>query len=220
MKIKEQKPVLREISTIFPYPLNAKKHDEKQVQRLATSITKFGWRGNPIIVDSEGVIIAGHGRRLAAIKLGILKVPVLVESDMSAAEARAFRLSDNRSAQSDFDNDIFQKELLDLDGLDDLLEGIFDRKELDFAVAEMMTMNTDVFVEDLDTVMDEQTERTNDKIAETDDKRISIQKLLGFKDVAGSGSIYVTRFMAKLEAQTGLEGEAAFMSFVRSLVEG
>ena len=53
-----------DIARVKPYKNNAKIHDEKQVEKIAKSIKEFGWRGNPIVVDREGVIIAGHGRRL------------------------------------------------------------------------------------------------------------------------------------------------------------
>lgn len=216
--MKEQKPNLRDISTIHPYPNNVKKHDKAQINRLAASIKRFGWRGNPIIVDAEGVIIAGHGRRLAALELGLKMVPVVVEADMTADEARAFRLADNRVAMSDIDGDLLKEELIDIAGIGDLLDGIFDKKELDFAVADVMEMNEDVFMEDLDTVMDEQQHVTNEKIEAVSEKRISLQKVMGFKDVKGGNSIYVTRFMAQLEAESGKRGEEAFVDFIKKLI--
>jgi len=220
MNIDNKQPVLRDITTIYPYPLNAKKHSKEQVARTAASIRKFGWRGNPIIVDSFGVIIAGHGRRLASIELGLKHVPVVVVDDMSAEEARAFRLADNRAAIGDLDNDILQEELIDLGDIgSDLLGDIFDKKELDFAVADIMTINEDVFVGDLDTVMDEQQANTNEKIEASGSKRVAIAKALGFKEVNGSDLIYINRFMAQLEAESGTRtGEEAFMEFIKRLV--
>lgn len=213
--MKEQKPTLRDISTIFPYEKNAKKHDN--IKPLVNSIKRFGWRGNPIIVDKEGVIISGHGRRLAAIELGLTKVPVVVEDDMTAEEARAFRLADNRSAVGDYDNDLLKEELIDLGGFVDMLDGIFDKKELDFAVADLFEMNEDAFVQDLDTVMDEQRNVTNEKIDAIAEKPIALHKVMGFKDIRGSNSIYVTRFMAKIQAESGKTGEEAFIDFIRGL---
>ena len=220
MNILENKPTLRDIDTILPYPLNAKKHGEDQVSRLVASIKSFGWRGNPILVDREGVIIAGHGRRLAALKLGLKQVPVVVIEDMSAEKARAFRLADNRAAVSDLDNDILKEELIDLgEDVSDLLASIFDKKELDFAVADLMTFNEGVFVDDLDTVMDEQTATTDEKIKTSDDKRVAIAKAMGFKDVKGSDVIYVTRWIAMLEAESGTRsGAEAFIEHVRRSV--
>ena len=211
----DQKIVIRDISTLKPYPKNAKKHEDAQVKKLAESIKRFGWRGNPILVDKEGVIIAGHGRRLAAISLDMKKVPVMVIDDMTAEEARAFRLADNRVAISDIDNDILQEELIDLD-FD--LDGIFDKKELDFAVADLMEVNLDVFESDLATVMDEQTANTNDKIEKSETKRVSVTKALGFKEIDGADAFYVTRLMAQLQADSGASAEKAFVEFCKSLV--
>ncbi len=91
-------------------------------------------------------------------------------------------------------------------------------KELDFVVADIMVMNEDVFVSDLDTVMDEQADNTNQKIEAAAEKRIPIVKVLGFKDIKGEDQIYVNRFMAQLEAKSGVTGEAAFMSFIKEQV--
>lgn len=220
-KIVENKISLWDVDDLVPYPLNAKKHGDDQVNRLANSIKKFGWRGNPILVDREGVIIAGHGRRLAALKLGLQKVPVVVEQDMTAEEARAFRLADNRVAMGDIDNDILKEELLDLgEDIGDLLDNIFDKKELDFAIADLMNVDETVFEDNLDTVMDEQTANTDDKIRANEEKRVSIAKALGFKDIKGADVIYVTRWIAMLEEKSGTRDSGdAFIEHVRSQVE-
>ena len=213
-KINDSKPELRDIESITPYALNAKKHAPDQVKRLAQSIKKFGWRGNPIIVDGQGVIISGHGRRLAALQLGLKVVPVVTVTDMTAEEARAFRLADNRAAISDLDNDILREELLDLGT--DLLEDIFDKKELDFAVADLMEINDDVFVSDLDSVMSDQQATTERLISDVADKRMSVARVLGFAHFTGADAIHVTRLLAHMEAETGLTGEQAFVAFAKS----
>lgn len=215
MIIADKKPTLRAIDTIFPYPNNAKKHGDDQVAKVAASISKFGWRGNPILVDKTGVIIAGHGRRLAALKLGLKFVPVIVEDDMTADEARAFRLADNRVATGDIDHDLLQAELMDLDF--DLV-GIFDKKELDFAIADLMTVNDSVFVTDLDSVMDDAQSTTECKIDASGSKRVTLQKALGFKDVSGADVIYLTRFIAMLESKFSVAPDQALVLFAKSFV--
>lgn len=215
MQVEEAREiVLRDPQTLIPYEKNAKKHDKAQVAKIAASIKKFGWRGNPIVVDKHGVIIAGHGRRLAAIELGI-KAPVVVADDLNEEEVRALRLADNRAAISDYDSELLKEELISLD-YD--LSDIFDKKELDFAVADLMVIDDTVFESDLDNVMTEQATATNEKVAASEDKRVPLQKLLGFKDVAGSDAVFVTRFMAQLEAEYSSKGEGAFMTFIKSLV--
>jgi hypothetical protein len=215
MNIDNKQFVLRDISTIYPYERNAKKHGDEQVKHLAESIKQFGWRGNPILVDKSGVIIAGHGRRLAALSLGFKEVPVIEVDDMSAMEARAFRLSDNRVAISDIDNDVMKAELIDLDY--DLV-GIFDKKELDFAIADIMEMNVDAFESDLDTVMDEQNAITEQKVDDSQTKRVPIAKAIGVKDVQGSDVIYINRFMAQIQADSNLPADQAFVQFIKTLV--
>lgn len=84
------------IDEIVPYDRNPRKNDAA-VDAVANSIREFGWK-NPIIVDKDHVIVSGHTRRLAALKLGIDRVPVLVADDLTDEQIRAFRLADNRVA--------------------------------------------------------------------------------------------------------------------------
>lgn len=213
--ISDKKWVLTDIEKLVPYENNVKKHPPEQVAKIAKAIKDFGWRGAPIQVDENMVIINGHGRRLAALSLGMTKVPVVIEEGLTEEQVRAYRLSDNRVGISDIDTDMLQLELSDLD-FD--LDGIFDKKELDFVVADLMTINDTVFSDDLDTAMDSTKQTTNEKIAENDTKQVAIDKVLGFKHIDGKDAIFVTRFMAQLEAQTSLSGRDAFVSFVKTLV--
>lgn len=204
-------------SRLIPYENNAKIHDPKQVEKIAKSIAEFGWRGNPIVVDKEGVIIAGHGRRLAALKLGLAQVPVVVASDLTEDQIKALRLADNRVAIGDYDSDLLQSELASIT-VD--LEGIFDKKELDFLVtADLGEIKTEAFVVDLDEEVKAQAAETNKKIEEADEKPIKIEKALGFKSIQGKDERWVARFMAQVEAETGKEGAEAFVAFVRNLMQ-
>jgi len=78
-----------------PYAENARTHSPSQVAQIAASITEFGFV-NPVLVDAEGVLIAGHGRVMAAKQLGLATVPVLRLGHLSPAQARALRLADNQ----------------------------------------------------------------------------------------------------------------------------
>jgi hypothetical protein len=205
---------LWDVTTIKPYPLNAKIHNEAQVEKIAKSIKDFGWRGNPIVVDKDGVILAGHGRRLAALKLGLLKVPVVVEKDMTEEEARAYRLADNRVAISDIDTGILEKELASLD-YD--LAGIFDKKELDFIVANLSEVDHSAFVDDIDEEVKKQSDETSKKMEEVDAREVKIEKVMGFKSFKGKDERVIARFMAQIEAESGLPPAEAFVSFVKSL---
>lgn len=204
------------IEQIVPYELNSKKHDKKQVDGIAKSIERFGF-DQPIVVDKNGIIIKGHGRRLACIQLGLKHVPVLVREDLTPEQVKAARVADNRVAIGDIDTEMLKMELEGLD-LDDL-RGIFDDKELDFLAADLTTMDESLFVEDLEEAVASQEAETEEKMAVAADKRVPIAKALGFKDIAGADLIYLNRLMASLEANSGMKGEDAFMSFVKNLVK-
>lgn len=112
---------------ITPYIQNTKKHPQEQIDKIAGQIANFGF-DQPIVVDKDRVIIKGHGRREAALQLGLKKVPVIVASDLSRSEANAARIADNRVAQSDWDVDMLKLEFgalledefdMDLTGFDD-----------------------------------------------------------------------------------------------------
>lgn len=90
--------VKREIALLKPHARNARTHSEKQVQQIARSIEKFGFT-NPVLVDEQDRIIAGHGRVAAARSLGMTHVPVLMIDGLSEAERRAYVVADNRLAE-------------------------------------------------------------------------------------------------------------------------
>jgi len=102
----------------IPYARNARVIPDSAVGKVAASIKEFGFK-SPIIVDGEGVIIAGHTRLLAAQRLGMETVPVIVADDLTPAQVKAYRLADNRTAQeSTWDMDLLSIELEELAGLD------------------------------------------------------------------------------------------------------
>ena len=123
------------VNTLIPYANNSRTHDDAQVAQIAASIKEFGFR-NPILVDGVG-IIAGHGRLLAARKLGLDKVPTIDCSDMTETQKKAYIIADNKLAlNSGWDTNLLSLELeqLDADGFNLELLG-FDSKELDELLA-------------------------------------------------------------------------------------
>lgn len=204
------------IERIKPYELNSKKHEKEQVARIVKSIERFGF-DQPIVVDKDGVIIKGHGRRLAALELGLKTVPVLVRADLTTEQANAARVADNRAAVGDIDTAALKLELESIN-LDDL-RGIFDDKELEFLDVDLAEMDTSAFASDLDEALESQDAETQNKMRAAEEKRVPIAKALGFKDIAGADLIYVNRLMASLEAQYSMKGEAAFVAFVKNLVK-
>jgi DNA modification methylase len=103
------------VSSLVPYARNSRTHSPQQVDKIAASIREFGFL-NPIIVDGENGIIAGHGRVMAAQKLGLADLPVIEASHLTEAQRRAYVIADNRLAlDAGWDNDLLKVELQDLD---------------------------------------------------------------------------------------------------------
>jgi len=127
--------------SLVPYARNAKLHDESQVSKIASSIREFGFN-NPVLVDGEKPpgIIAGHGRVLAAKKLGLAEVPCIRLSHLTEAQRRAYILADNRLAElgGGWDSEMLKLELADLGELDVDLEGI------GFGVDDLADMDLDM----------------------------------------------------------------------------
>ena len=121
-----------ETGKLVPYARNARTHSEAQVQQIAGSIREFGFT-NPVLIDDENGIIAGHGRVLAAQLLGLADVPCIRLSHLNETQRRAYVLADNRIAlNSGWDDAMLAIELaeLQIDGLDLTSLG-FDVPEMD-----------------------------------------------------------------------------------------
>ena len=123
------------VAKLLPYARNARTHSDEQIAKIAASIAEFGFV-NPILAGADGLIVAGHGRLLAARKLGLDEVPVVVLDHLSDTQRRALVLADNRLAElSSWDQDLLRIELealeeadfdLDLTGFDEaFLDDLF-----------------------------------------------------------------------------------------------
>lgn len=154
------------LDRLLPYAANARTHDDAQIAQIAASIAEFGFNA-PCLVDDRGVLIAGHGRLLGARKLGLTEVPVICLGHLSEAQARAYRIADNRIAEnSKWDEAMLaaevarlQEENVDLsllgfgeDEIDDLLnledgnEGNTDDDAVPEAPLDPVTKTGDVYV--------------------------------------------------------------------------
>lgn len=120
------------VASLIPYARNSRTHSDAQVTKIAASIREFGFL-NPIIVDGANGIIAGHGRVMAAQKLGLETLPVIEASHLTEAQKRAYIIADNRLAlDAGWDNDLLKIELQDLAAQDfDLSLTGFDPLELE-----------------------------------------------------------------------------------------
>ena len=128
----------RAIGALIPFARNSRTHSDEQVAQIAASIREFGWT-NPILVDGDNGIIAGHGRLAAARKLGIAEVPVVVLDHLTDAQKRALVIADNKLAlNAGWDFELLENEVR---GLDD--DG-FDLELLGFDDAELIKMLSEV----------------------------------------------------------------------------
>ena len=122
----------RPISELIPYARNSRTHSDTQVAQIAASIREWGWT-MPILVDEDGNVIAGHGRIMAAQKLGIADVPCMTATGWSEAKRRAYVIADNKLAlNAGWDDEMLRVEFGELRDLDfDLSLTGFDDSEID-----------------------------------------------------------------------------------------
>ena len=110
------------IERVFPYANNSRTHSDEQVSQIAASMKEWGWT-NPILVDEQGQIIAGHGRVLAARKLGLSEVPVVIAEGWSEAKKKAYVIADNKLAlNAGWDENLLRLEIDELKSLNFDLE--------------------------------------------------------------------------------------------------
>lgn len=105
--------VYKPIRELKPYKKNAKKHPKTQVEQIANSIKEFGFT-QPVLIDKDNNVVAGHGRVLGAKKAGLKEVPTLCLDDLTEEQIKAYRLADNKLNESDWDIELLQKEAEEL----------------------------------------------------------------------------------------------------------
>src|SRR3990172_8892754 len=119
------------VEKLTPYARNARTHSEEQIIQIAASIAEFGWT-NPVLIGPDGVLIAGHARLLAALKLGMTEVPVIVLEHLTETQRRALVIADNQLAirGAAWDEEMLRVELeaLQEDGFDLDLVGFTDEE--------------------------------------------------------------------------------------------
>jgi ParB-like chromosome segregation protein Spo0J len=125
------------LNSLRPDPRNARTHSQKQIDVLARAIQNFGFN-NPVLVDKDSIIIAGHGRVDAAKKLALETIPTIKLEHLTPAQVRAYRIADNRIAElAEWDEGLLQIEFQDLASLDldfDLTLTGFETPEIDILI--------------------------------------------------------------------------------------
>jgi DNA modification methylase len=133
--------------SLFPNTRNSRTHSKKQVKQLAESIMEFGFN-NPVLIDSNKTIIAGHGRVMAAKKLGLESVPTISVEHLSPEQIRAYMIADNQlGLNSEWDMELLSKEIADLSNLN---------MDFDLEVTGFETAEIDKFIADADRFVNEE----------------------------------------------------------------
>lgn len=200
------------IERVKPYPKNAKKHEKAQIEALKASIRRFGWT-TAVVVDRNGVLIAGHGRRLAALELGLAEIKVICLKELTPEEADALRLADNRVVSTSYDMELLQEALRDLSGSFDLTELGYSSKELDFLTTDLAAVDDSVFVTDIGAAVDEQKRQDDITVAAIETSQVLVSEGLGFKRVTPAQVRRMKAWIAQIEHETGKTGVEALMSF-------
>lgn len=124
----------RKISSLIPYALNSRTHSDEQIAQIAASINEWGFT-TPILIDKNGGVIAGHGRLLAAQRLGLEEVPTMTAIGWSDAQKKAYVIADNKLAlNAGWDSDILKIEMQELGDLN------FDLTLTGFGIEEMASL--------------------------------------------------------------------------------
>ena len=157
----------RRVEALIPYAKNPRTHSDAQIAQIAASIVEFGWT-SPILVDGDNGVIAGHGRLLAARRLGMAEVPVIELAHLDAAQKRALIINDNRIAlNAGWDDALLVLELADLS------DAGFDLDLTGFSTSEIERLLD--LVEDGNAAGDDlvpatrEAESANDDVADEDD---------------------------------------------------
>lgn len=123
------KVTYRNIKELKPYKKNAKKHPKEQVERIMNSIKQFGFfEHRAVAIDKDGYVVEGHGRILAAKKAGLTQVPTICLDDMTEEQIKAWRLIENKTAESSYDETLINKEI------EELLQSDIDMEAFGFSV--------------------------------------------------------------------------------------
>jgi len=154
--------------SLIPYERNTKIHDQAQIAKLKASIKEYDF-DQPIVVDDEMVIIKGHGRHLAAMSLGMQKVPVIVRTDLTPQQVKAARIADNKiSISTGMDDEMLMLEVEDLqqfgDDLDAFTEG-FTAELIGFGEKELADLQAEIAARDAMAAAEQQDD-ADDKVPE------------------------------------------------------
>ena len=164
------------IEEILPYDQNPR-DNSSAVEKVADSIKEFGWQ-QPIVVDEEKIILAGHTRHLAALSMGAKEVPVLIAKGLTEAQKKAYRIVDNKTSElAEWDKELLKSEFLALQELD------FDLNLTGFDLDEIARMS-------------------GEDLMQFDEELDEIDESLEFNDLDGANANHVKMLMLYLDTDT------------------
>lgn len=164
------------IEEILPYDQNPR-DNSSAVEKVADSIKEFGWQ-QPIVVDEEKIILAGHTRHLAALSMGAKEVPVLIAKGLTEAQKKAYRIVDNKTSElAEWDKELLKSEFLALQELD------FDLNLTGFDLDEIARMS-------------------GEDLMQFDEELDEIDESLEFNDLGGANANHVKMLMLYLDTDT------------------
>ena len=211
--------VLKPVSDLMPYVNNAKKHSDAQINKLAASIKEFGFN-NPILLDGDNGIIAGHGRLMAAKRIGLKEVPCIELGHLNDAQKKAYILADNRLGEVgvSWDMNIVTEELEFLQGfeIDANLTGFdlsFDRDVADSLKLDNFSEN-DSSQENQDndsSADDSEINQNNIKTGLNNEKMVKADKI--------AYPIYIMASKAIYQEYKQMKGNLSDVEFIEILLE-
>lgn len=199
---------------IHPYARNNKVHKPEDIEKTIKSIEQFGLI-NSLIVDADGVLIAGHKRFACLLKMGHVEFPVRHAKHLTKNQADAARIADNKTQGTDYDSGYMAEELARLASADDVdLAALgLGEHELEFLTDDLGEINIDGLAGNLDAEIDAQESETERKVAAVDGQLTPIAKVFGFKAIPVAQEIKFKRFVAEVESSTGKQGVDAFLEW-------
>lgn len=208
-----------ELDRLIPYEKNNKKHDKKSVEELAKSIAEHGVE-NPILIEEDGTIISGHGRREALLLLGHIYAHVRVARGMSKAAARKLRLAANKTVSTAYDSAAIAFELDDLQSLGIDLDGMgFTEREFQSLMTDVGEIDVETLTDDIQTAVVEHEETVSKVASEAEDSEMPVAKVFGFKKVPVRHVRTITRFLGVIEEKHGEEGLDALVNHMEEVLK-
>jgi hypothetical protein len=206
------------LSDLIVYENNNKKHAPDSVRELAASIKEHGFE-NPILIEEDNTIISGHGRALAAEQLGMTYVPVRVAKGITKIQARKLRIAANKVTSTDYDTNMMQIELKELQDLDVDLGGMgLTEREFQSLLTDVGEIKFDTLTDDISGSVAIHEEGIARVAEEVEGSEVPLSKAFGFKKVPVAGVRTITRFLGVIEEQTGKVGLDALLQHMSEVV--